>query len=239
MIIEGPATANYDEDLGTYPITDWYVRNVYQLGIAAEMGAPPTADTTLINGTMKVGTVGSYAKTNITSGKKYRLRLINTSVDNMFQVSLDGHDFEVIAADLVPIQPFNTTWLFIGIGQRYDVIIRANQAPTKYWFRASVPSAFCGANTLSRAGGIKAIFTYTNGNSTSPTAEPISNPLTPFPAVCGDQTGLVPKLAKPVPANEFIFHDNNGQNKLTLALTSRPSPNRPAPATVNSWRVNG
>jgi laccase len=235
MIIYGPASANYDVDLGTYPITDWYVKNVYQLGIASESGAPPRGDTALINGTMKVGSVGTYAKTNITATKKYRLRLINTSVDNMFQVSLDGHDFEVIAADFVPIKPFNTTWLFIGIGQRYDVVIRANQPPGNYWFRAQIPSGLCGSNTLSLAGNIKSIFSYSTATNSS---EPTSNPKTPVPATCGDGGGLVPKLAKPVPGNQFIFKDNNGQNKLTLALTSRPSGNRPG-FTVNSWRING
>lgn len=109
MIIHGPATANYDEDLGTYPITDYYAMNSYELGIASEPAAPPTAHSALINGTMKVGTVGTYSTTTVQGSKRYRLRLINISLDNMFQVSLDGHDFEVIAADFVPIKPFNTT----------------------------------------------------------------------------------------------------------------------------------
>lgn len=51
------------------------------------------------------------------SGKKYRLRLINMSVDNYIQVSLDGHPFEVITADFIPIQPFAAEWLVMGIGQ--------------------------------------------------------------------------------------------------------------------------
>jgi FtsP/CotA-like multicopper oxidase with cupredoxin domain len=235
MIIYGPASANYDEDLGTYPITDWYTRNVYQLGIASESGAPPTANTALINGTMKVGTVGTYAKTNITATKKYRLRIINTSVDNGFQVSLDNHDFEVIAADFVPIKPYNTTWLFVGIGQRYDVVIRANQSPGNYWFRATVPSGLCGSNTLSTAGNIKSIFSYSTAKNGS---EPTTTPKVAAPATCADEVGLIPKLAKPVPKSQFVFHDNNGENKLTLALGSRPSTNRPG-LTVNSWRVNG
>jgi hypothetical protein len=37
------------------------------------------------------GTGGAYNKVTLTAGKKYRLRLINTSVDNHFRVSLDNH----------------------------------------------------------------------------------------------------------------------------------------------------
>ncbi|EHK97129.1 putative Laccase [Glarea lozoyensis 74030] len=161
MIIYGPATANYDEDLGTFPITDWYKRNVYQLGIASEAGAPPTADTSLINGTMKVGTVGSYSKTNMVKGKKYRLRLINTSVDNMYQVSLDGHDFEVVAADFVPIKPYNTTWLFIGIGQRSELDVEWSHPTVKYVFDnqisllAATPNNTIGKNVINLGEGNK------------------------------------------------------------------------------------
>ena len=238
MIIHGPATANYDLDLGTLPITDFYTKDIYQLTLDAEPAGPPLAPTALINGKMRVGSTGTYSTTSITSTKRYRLRLINTSVENMFQVSLDNHDFEVIAADFVPIQPYNTTWLFIGIGQRYDVIITADQEPSAYWFRATVPSALCGSNTLSKAGGIKAIFTYTDSTTTSETADPTSSPKVAAPATCADETQLVPQLQKSVPSDEFVFKDDNGENKLTLALSSRPSSNIPG-GTVGSWRVNG
>lgn len=110
-------------------------------------------------------------------GKRYKLRLINAAVDNQFVVSLDNHNFTVVAADLVPIKPFVTNNLFIAIGQRYDVIIDANQAVGNYWFRAEVQSQAnpnCGLN--SNNGNIKSIFRYVGASKTNPTTVGPSNP---------------------------------------------------------------
>jgi len=51
MIINGPATANYDEDLGTLFLSDWSHIPVSELWDTAKLGAPPALDTGLINGT--------------------------------------------------------------------------------------------------------------------------------------------------------------------------------------------
>ena len=105
IVVYGPATANYDIDLGPLPVTDWYYPTVAQ--VAAKTmhvnANPPEADSALINGSMVIGGAGSYARTTLTAGKRHRLRLINTAVDNHFVVSLDNHVFQVIAADFVPI----------------------------------------------------------------------------------------------------------------------------------------
>lgn len=42
-------------------------------------------------------------------------------------VSLDNHPFQVITSDFVPIKPYSANWIFVAIGQRYDVVITANQ----------------------------------------------------------------------------------------------------------------
>jgi FtsP/CotA-like multicopper oxidase with cupredoxin domain len=38
---------------------------------------------------------------------------------------IGSHHLEVIAADFVPIHPYNTTQVSIAMGQRYDVIVTA------------------------------------------------------------------------------------------------------------------
>jgi FtsP/CotA-like multicopper oxidase with cupredoxin domain len=115
IIINGPATANYDIDLGTMTVQDWYHFTASQ----RVPGPPPPADNGLINGTMVNSTGGGhYLSTVLEKGKKYRLRLINTSIDNYFKVHLDNHKIKVIAADFVPIVPYETDWLFIAIGNR-------------------------------------------------------------------------------------------------------------------------
>lgn len=52
----------------------------------------------------------------IEKGKRYLLRLVNASAESMFIFSIDGHKLEVIATDLVPIRPYITDSIFIGIG---------------------------------------------------------------------------------------------------------------------------
>jgi hypothetical protein len=112
---------------------------------------------------------GQYAVTTMKPGKKYKLRLINTSVDNHFILSLDNHVFTVIAADFTAIEPYNTTSIFIAIGQRYDVVINADQEIGNYWFRAQVPvvTPDCGRNANN--GNIMSIFHYKGANLTNPT----------------------------------------------------------------------
>lgn len=115
--INGPTTANWDVDLGTMTVQDWYYKTAYQNSILAEGRGPPTADNGLINGTMKNASGGgAYLKTTITKGKKYLLCLINTSLDNHFRISLDGHSLSVVQADFIPVVPVVKDWFFLGIG---------------------------------------------------------------------------------------------------------------------------
>ena len=170
IIINGPATSNYDIDLGTFPITDWYYATAEQINEEALIlgqngqGAPP-ADNVLVNGT-NGGTTGTYQKVTVTPGKKHRLRLINTSVDNFFRVKLDNHPFTVISADFIPVTPIaGQDWVLIGIGQRYDVIFTANQTAGTYWFRVDVANdCASGANGEGRA-----LFTYSGQTVSAPT----------------------------------------------------------------------
>jgi FtsP/CotA-like multicopper oxidase with cupredoxin domain len=59
----------------------------------------------------------------VQSGKKYLLRLINTSAEGMQKFTIDGHNFTVIANDFVPINPYSTSVITLGVGQRSDVIV--------------------------------------------------------------------------------------------------------------------
>ncbi|KAI9643544.1 laccase, multicopper oxidase, benzenediol:oxygen oxidorectuctase [Ciborinia camelliae] len=207
IVINGPATANYDVDLGTYMVQDWYYTPVFALSdrVAHSQIGPPTADNGLINGSMVAPsgqTGGKYTTNTITSGKKYRLRFINTSVDNHFMVSLDGHPFTVITADFVPIKPYTTNWIFIGIGERYDVVFYANQTVGSYWFRAEVQPG-CGLNSNNGPtlnGNIKSIFTYKGAvNSTIP-----ASTATPYTQRCTDETGLIPFWDSFVPSGPLL-----------------------------------
>lgn len=131
-------------------------------------------------------------------GKRHLLRIINTSVDNTFQISLVNHQFTIIAADFVPVNAFTSSSLFLGVGQRYDVTIDASQAVDNYWFNVTFPSSgLCG---ISVNPAPAAIFSY---EGAAPNALP-TNPGTPPPdSRCEDNTLLVPIVSRTAPVAEF------------------------------------
>ncbi|KAM3081222.1 laccase, multicopper oxidase, benzenediol:oxygen oxidorectuctase [Clarireedia jacksonii] len=226
LIINGPATSNYDIDLGSYTINDWYYKTTFQLEsvIGASAAGPPPGDNGLINGSMvsPSGSGGKYTTNTITRGKKYRLRIINTSVDNHFMVSLDNHPFTVITSDFVPIKPYQANWIFLGIGQRYDVVFTANQTVGSYWFRAEVQSG-CGANNNN--GNIKSIFTYSGAASTTP-----SSTATPYTQRCTDETGLIPFWDSFVPSGPL----SGNVDILDVAINIGVSTSGP----IVTWGIN-
>ena len=123
IIINGPASANYDEDLGYLALTDWDHQTADEQFTYDENNGPPTMDTGLINGTNVYGDdddadqTGYRFNTSVTAGTSYRLRLINMAIDTHFKFMIDNHTMQVIAMDLVPIVPYNTTVLNVAIGK--------------------------------------------------------------------------------------------------------------------------
>ncbi|KAF2709229.1 multicopper oxidase [Pleomassaria siparia CBS 279.74] len=193
IIINGPATANYDEDLGMLFLNDWDHQTVDELYISAETDGPPTLDNGLINGTNTYEDGGYRYNTTFTANTSYRIRLVNGAVDTHWKFMLDNHTMTVIAADLVPITPYTTDVLSIGMGQRYDVIITADQAATadSFWMRA-IPQSACSDNDNSD--DIRGIVYY-GTSTTTPTTSAYS-----YTDSCDDEdlATLVPYVAKTV-----------------------------------------
>ncbi|TLS29342.1 hypothetical protein PpBr36_01552 [Pyricularia pennisetigena] len=227
VIVHGPASANYDVDLGPYIITDWYHETADRLQLRAETGGPPVANNIVFNGTNinPKGSGGRYNRVKLTRGKKHRLRIINTSVDVGFTVSLVGHNFTVIATDLVPVEPIVKSQLFLGVGQRYDVIIDANQPVANYWFNATLGGGGrCGTTENPFPASI---FEYEGApSSANPT-----NRGTPITADCRDSTGFAPVVKRVAPRDQFAAQFKELPVDVTQVLTTR--------GTVFHWLVNG
>ncbi|KAI9696288.1 MAG: hypothetical protein M1820_008211 [Bogoriella megaspora] len=109
-------------------------------------------------------------------GKRYKLRLVNSSAGSMFLFSIDGHQLEVIATDLVAIKPYNTSSLFIGIGQRYQIIVTAQTFPAgtdlsnqNYWIRTRIAQ---GCGTVEQSDEETGILRYNPTATASPTTIP-------------------------------------------------------------------
>ena len=168
-------------------------QTVDELYTSAETNGPPTLDNGLINGTNTYDDSGFRYNVSFTSGTSYRMRLVNAAVDTHFKFSIDNHTLQVIASDLVPITPYNTTVLDIGMGQRYDIIITADQASVadNFWLRA-IPQAACSDNDNSD--DIKGIVYYGSSIGT-----PSTTAYT-YTDSCDDEdaSNLVPYLSKTV-----------------------------------------
>ncbi|KAI8628230.1 multicopper oxidase [Xylariaceae sp. FL1651] len=201
ILINGPSTANYDIDLGVFPITDYYhITETQGVKMTQTNAAPPASDNVLFNGTNinpSTPSLGEYAVVTLTPGLRHRLRLINPSIEHNYQVSLVGHQFQVIQTDFVPIVPKNVSTVFLGVGQRYDVIIDASAGMGSYWFNVSLSATgLCGTSNNPAPA---AIFRYDGADDSLPTTPGTK----PADSLCSDQNDWVPYHANTVPSNEF------------------------------------
>lgn len=191
IIINGPATANYDVDLGSMILADWSHDTADNLALVSRVSGPPSMDTGLINGTNTFtqddGTVvGARHETVFTAGTRYRIRLVNVAADTHFKFTIDNHTMEVIAADFVPVNPYSTDVVNIAIGQRYDIIVTANATADNYWLRA-IAQTSCSNND--NPGDIKGIVRYDSTSTADPTSHANDNAAVDE---CIDETSLVP-----------------------------------------------
>ncbi len=62
----------------------------------------------------------------VRQGERIRLRLLNPSGASTFRFAIAGHPLLVTHADGRPVEPVQVDNLLIGMGERYDVVIEAN-----------------------------------------------------------------------------------------------------------------
>lgn len=179
ILINGPATADYDVDLGHLFLNDWSHQTADALAFEAAYTRLPILENCLINGTntwtQNDGTVtGSRFETTFVANTSYRIRLVNGAANTHFRFTIDNHTMKVIASDFVPIIPYTTTDLSIGMGQRYDVIVTALSAETisNFWVRA-IPQESCSSNE--NVNNILGIIRYDSLSTGDPTTSPHSD----------------------------------------------------------------
>lgn len=176
-------------------LNDWTHETCDTLYESAQISGPPTLDNGLINGTNTWNSAGSHFEMSFAAGESYRLRLVNGAIDSVFKFSLDNHTMTVIAADFVPIVPYQADVISISMGQRYDVIITASESSGDYWMR-SIPQVSCSDND--NADDIKGIVRYDSSSTSDPTTSAYS-----YTDSCDDEdmSDLVPYLALDAEAN--------------------------------------
>ncbi|CAO3681991.1 unnamed protein product [Umbelopsis ramanniana] len=159
LIIEDPSATSplpYDSEV-VIPLSDWYHTDSEDLLShylsRASKGEEPSPDNALIAGTGSNGCTGyvppgttcnanqTTKSFTFTPGKRYKLRLINTSAFANFWFSIDNHTLAVVEADGTDLAPQYVHRLPINVGQRYSVIVQANQKAQKYYMRAQMDEA--------------------------------------------------------------------------------------------------
>ncbi|KAJ7686168.1 Cu-oxidase-domain-containing protein [Mycena rosella] len=165
-------------------------------------GIIPVSDSSTINGAARYngGPAVPWSVVNVVKGKRYRLRLINESARNVVTFNVEGHSLNIIEADGEALVPHVVNALDMLAGQRYSVVLTANQPIANYWiqtpFVGGAPARNLNQNiTLSRA-----ILRYAGA--------PIADPTTPmdvgpFPEslVEAELRPLVPQAAPPADVN--------------------------------------
>ncbi|RXW13761.1 hypothetical protein EST38_g12093 [Candolleomyces aberdarensis] len=191
-----PAAGMYDIDDENTIITlsDWYhLQSPSITGVAAN-------DATLINGQGRYhgGPQVDLAVLNVVQGKRCRFRIISMSCDPNYIFSIDGHELMIIEADGQNTRPYTVDSIQILAGQRYSVVLNANQPVDNYWIRALPNSGNYDLATGFAGGTNSAILRYFGAPMTvDPTSTAPANP------VVFDETLLHPLDNSPVPGEPY------------------------------------
>jgi len=156
MVFYGPRSVPYDIDLGPVLLSDMF--HLYYETVVAGVMANGTdfklafSDNNMINGKMNydcslvtdgtpcVSNAG-VSKFKFERGKDHLLRVVNTGSSGLQFFTIDEHEMTVISNDFIPINPYKTNSLTLGVGQRSDVIVRGKtgvDAHQAYWIRSNL-----------------------------------------------------------------------------------------------------
>lgn len=83
-------------------------------------------------------TGGQAYTTTIQPGSTLRLRLINHSAYLSYWFSIDGHNLTIVEMDGIEVEPIASTGVHVNIGQRYSLLIKADQAVGEYIIRSTL-----------------------------------------------------------------------------------------------------
>ena len=99
------------------------------------------ANSTLINGLGRYpgGPLTPFAVVNVNRGLRYRFRVIATSCQSAFNFTIDSHRMTIIEVDGNEVTPVEVDSIPILAGQRYSVVVKADQPVGNYWIRSSDP----------------------------------------------------------------------------------------------------
>ncbi|XP_034256148.1 laccase-like isoform X2 [Thrips palmi] len=146
--VEDPHGPLYDEDLPEHGILVWdwtHTPAASKFLAHHHAGDDNKADSVLINGKGAARRFpspdGSPVLTprevfTVTKGLRYRFRLINAGFLNCpLELSIDNHTLLVVASDGADVKPVRVDSLVSYAGERWDVVVEADQPVANYWLR--------------------------------------------------------------------------------------------------------
>ncbi|RIA85487.1 multicopper oxidase [Glomus cerebriforme] len=166
------------------------------------------------NGVFKTNNGDKLKRFHFVAGKTYRLRLINMSAMTMYNFAIDNHTFEIIEVEGMLVErnkafsTANFTELPINTGQRYSILVNANQKSGVYWMRFN--SIGCYRDPGTNPPELRAIVDYDNSDAVPPDS------------VHQNQT----EYCKDLPINALIPYCGKNHNDPTYTLFCKPPPCR-------------
>ncbi|GES72658.1 multicopper oxidase [Rhizophagus clarus] len=149
---DDPYLKHYDYEY-VVTLSDWHHNTTGVLlplkNTPGYAGASPVPDSPLITGlgryNCSAAPPGSKCKSNqplpvykVEKNKKYRFRIISTGAEGVFVFSIDQHKLKVIELEGVYVKPTIIKKLLINVGQRYSIIVNANQPIGNYFIRGTL-----------------------------------------------------------------------------------------------------
>lgn len=193
LTIYGPTSRNYDHQIAPIVMTDWSHTPVFVGDSADNILQNGIGHIGFINDTnpqeileLELENIPSFNEVVFQQGVTYLLRLINGAADTTFVFSIDNHNMTVISTDFVAIEHYETDHVVVGIGQRYNVLVKAQPYPPiaangNYWIRTKPASDCSGKNTLA-LDGLTGVVRY-SGDKSMPRTQSQG-----FDVDCADET---------------------------------------------------
>ena len=106
----------------------------------------------------------SHSEYFVVPGKKYRFRILAATKSTILIISIDFHKMHVIATDGYLVNKFETDFLIVHVGERYDFILEAKEdvkPGTKFPINIQTLAVDCKNNSVI-AGQSFAFVVYTN-----------------------------------------------------------------------------
>ncbi|KAG6847871.1 hypothetical protein H0H93_005319 [Arthromyces matolae] len=181
---EDPLRSLYDvDDENTiWQVGDWWHNSsVALLAGYVATGIVPVSDSGTFNGVGRFngGPEVPFFVQNVQQGKRYRFRIINQSARNVFTISVDSHVLTIIEADGEAVTPMTVDQMDLLAGQRYSVVLTANQPVANYWINAPYVGGTASRNPNQNATLSRAILRYAGAPKADPAGPMTLGPVNP------------------------------------------------------------